>query len=270
MIDAVWLMFSFAQSPRSVSGVGVAIAAFVAYKLAATVGFRLLRTGAESDEQAPKLLLLRVFSLGTRSERLFASFTKLWRYLGSVRMIAGPDLATSTVEPHEFLDFVAGRLQRRFITGPDTLEQRIRETEQRRDVDGRFRIADFFCHADTWQMALRRLEKDSDVVLMDLRGFSQSNRGCVFEINELLDVMLLRRIVFVVDRTTDERFLAQVFAGAWATVTKASPNWNDPAPHVRLYRFDGHVGPNIPALVAVVANAGMHYPVRNEPQETSQ
>ena len=205
-----------------------------------------------------KLLLLRVFSLGTRSERLFAGFSKLWQHIGSVQMIAGPDLATSAVEPHELLDFLAGRLQRRFI--PDTLEQRLRETEQRRGVDGRFRIADFFCHADTWQMVLSRLKKDSDVVLMDLRGFTQSNRGCVFEIKELLDGMLLRHIVFVVDRTTDERFLAQVFAGTWTTVTKASPNWNDPAPRVRLYRFDRHVGQNIPELVAVVANAGMHYP----------
>jgi hypothetical protein len=263
IIDAVWLIFSLAQSPTTgpVSGSEVsfviAIGAFVAYKLAATAGFRLLRTRAERDEQASKLLLLRVFSLGTRSERLFADFTKLWRYMGIVRMIAGPDLATSTVEPHEFLDFLAGRLQRRFITGPDTLEQRISETEQRRDTDSRFRVAEFFCHDDTWQMVLRRLEKDSDVVLMDLRGFSQSNRGCVFEINELLDLVLLRHIVFVVDRTTDENFLAQVFAGAWAAVTKASPNWNDPAPRIRLYRFDDRGGQNISALVAAVANAGM-------------
>lgn len=127
-----------------------------------------------------------------------------------------------------------------------------------RDVDGRFRIAQFFCHDDSWQLALRKLEKDSDVVLMDLRGFSQSNRGCVFEINELLDAVLLGHIVFVVDRTTDERFLTQVFANAWATVTRASPNWSDPAPCVRLYRFDGNVGQNIPALVATVANVGTH------------
>ena len=89
----------------------------------------------------------------------------------------------------------------------------------------------------------------------------------MFEIKELLDGMLLRHIVFVVDRTTDERFLSQVLADAWASATKASPNWNDPAPRVRLYRFDGHAGQNIPALVAVVANAGMHYPMRNEVQD---
>jgi hypothetical protein len=262
-IDAVWLMFSYVQSPNGAPWIW----AFVAYKLTATAGFRLVRTSAEKDTQALKLLVLRVFSLGTRSERLFADFTKLWRHMGSVQLIAGPDLATSTVEPHEFLDFLAGRLQRRFITGPDTLEQRLSETEQRRDIDGRFRITDFFCHDDTWQMVFNRLKKDSDVVLMDLRGFSQSNQGCVFEIKELLDGMLLRHIVFVIDRTTDERFLGQVFADAWAAVTKASPNWNDPVPRVRLYRFDGHAGQNIPALVAVVANAGMRNPVRNEAQD---
>jgi hypothetical protein len=263
--DAVWLIFSFAQTPSSVGSVSgrselsfaIAIGAFVAYKLVAAAGFRLLRTRAERSEQAPKLLLLRVFSLGTRGESLFARFTKFWRYIGIVRMIAGPDLATSTVEPHEFLDFLAGRLQRRFISGPDTLERRISETEQRRDADGRYRVADFFCHDDTWQMVLRRLEKESDVVLMDLRGFSQNNHGCVFEINELLNVVLLRHIVFVVDRTTDEHFLDQVFNSAWTAVTKGSPNWSDPAPRIRLFRFDGRVGQDISALVAVVANAAL-------------
>jgi hypothetical protein len=277
MIDSVWLMFSMLQSPTTGAArehvgltAAIAIGAFAAYRLTATVGFWLLRAAADNDAQAPTLLLLRVFSLGRRSERLFAGFTKLWRHIGSVRMIAGPDLATSTVEPHEFLDFLAGRLQRRFITGPDTFERRLRETEQRRDIDGRFRIANFFCHDDTWQMALRSLvERYSDVVLMDLRGFSERNRGCVFEITELLDVAPLHQIVLVVDRTTNHHFLAQTLADAWATVTKASPNWDDPAPRVRLYHFDGRIGRNIPALVAVVANAGMHHPMRSGAQETS-
>lgn len=256
MIDAVWLMFSFLHSPtlgRLGATGAFTIGAFVTYKLVATAGFWLLRSGAEEDAQACKLLLLRVFSLGARSERLFEGFTKLWRHMGSVRMIAGPDLATSTVEPHEFLDFLAGRLQRRFITGPDTLEQRLDETEQRRDLDGRFRVADFFCHDDTWQMTFRRLEKESDAVLMDLRGFSPSNRGCVFEITELLEVVPLARIMLVVDRTTDEQFLTQVFNDGWAKVTEASPNRSDLAPRVRLYRFDDHSGRNVPALVAVMA-----------------
>jgi hypothetical protein len=72
MIDAVWLMFSLLQSPgyesMNLEKTGaIAIGAFVAYKVVATAGFRLLRTETEKDAQASKLLLLRVFSLGTRS-----------------------------------------------------------------------------------------------------------------------------------------------------------------------------------------------------------
>src|SRR5205814_8172025 len=110
----------------------------------------------------------------------------LWRYTGSVRLIAGPDLANATVEPHEFLDFLAGRLQRRFISGSAALEQRLAETPLRRDPDGRFRVSSFFCHADTWQTVLRGLARQSDVVLMDLRGFGRTNEGCSYELNELL------------------------------------------------------------------------------------
>jgi hypothetical protein len=39
----------------------------------------------------------------------------------------GPDLATTTVEPHEFLGFLSGKLARRFIDGPETLDLRLSE-----------------------------------------------------------------------------------------------------------------------------------------------
>jgi hypothetical protein len=118
-----------------------------------------------------------VFSLGRRSERLFDALAKHWRHAGSIRLIAGPDLATTTVEPHEFLDFLSGKLARRFIDGPETLDLRISEMDLEPDRDGRFRVNDFFCHDNAWQMTLSRLVGDSDAVLMDLRGFSQENRG---------------------------------------------------------------------------------------------
>jgi hypothetical protein len=168
-------------------------------------------------------------------------------------MIAGPDLATSTVEPHEILDFIAGRLQRRFISSPTALEQRLVETEPRCDPDGRYRISSFFCHDDTWKMVLGRLARDSDAVLMDLRGFTEEARGCIYEINELLDTVPLERIVFVIDRTTDEIGLVRVVFDGWARLGAASPNRADLTPRVRLVRFDGLYGRNIANLVALLA-----------------
>src|SRR5262249_48274906 len=174
---------------------------------------------------------------------------------GSLRRIAGPDLANATVEPHEFLDFLAGRLQRRFITGPAVLEQRLAETQLRRDSDGRFRVSNFFCHADTWQSVLRRLARESDLVLMGLRGFSSSNQGCIFELNELLDAVNLRHLLLLVDDTTDEAFLREILQHGWRQISAGSPNRTDEAPRVRLYRLAGSGAQGIGRLVATLAAA---------------
>src|SRR5262249_15467870 len=178
-IDAVWLVFAIVYAPAQEPLSG--FVAFLVYALVSRVGLRLFVPRNKADNPAPRLLLLRVFALGSRSERLFRAFSLVWRSPGSMRMIAGPDLANARVEPHEFLDFLAGRLQRRFITGPAVLEQRLAESELRRDPDGRFRVSTFFCHADTWQSVLRRLARERDLVLMDLRGFTSANQGCIFE-----------------------------------------------------------------------------------------
>ena len=144
-------------------------------------------------------------------------------------------------------------MQRDFITGPTALEQRLAETEPRCDPDGRYRTSSFFCHDDTWKMVLGRLTTDSDAVLMDLRGFTDKAHGCIYEINELLDMVPLERIVFVIDRTTDEIGLSQVFSDGWARLGAASPNQANLTPRVRLMRFDGLYGRNIANLVALLA-----------------
>lgn len=133
-------------------------------------------------------------------------------------MIAGVDLAHRTVEPHEFLDFLSGKLARRFIGGPAELDQRMRERDTSPDRDLRFRVNDFFCYDDTWKLVLSRLARESDAVLMDLRGFSKRNAGCVFELGELARMVPLERVVFVVDRRTDEQLLAETLGARRAGV----------------------------------------------------
>ena len=103
------------------------------------------------------LTFLRVFSLGRRSEALLDSVARYWRHIGSVQMIAGPDLARSTVQPHQFLDFLSGKLTRHFVRDRASLERRMAERDHAPDPDGRFRINNFFCHADSWQAVLPRI-----------------------------------------------------------------------------------------------------------------
>lgn len=217
-LDALWLVFASGQSIVLVAAGGpvwllAGLAAFVVYKGVTRLGFRTLERGGASA--APGLLVLRAFSLGRRSERLFSAVTKQWRHVGSVQLICGPDLATTTVEPHEFLDFLHGRISRRFIDGPAALEQRMQERDLAPDPDGRFRVNEFFCYDDVWRTVFARLLAVSDAVLMDLRGFSPQSPGLAFEVRELVRSAPLQRVVLLVDRHTDRAYLDEIAQEAW-------------------------------------------------------
>jgi hypothetical protein len=220
-VDAIWLLFAVShtiglvfEGPMWVLG---GVAAFGAYRLCAVAGFRWLRA-QDAAGRRPVLLMLRSFSIGRDGERLFHAIDKHWRRVGSIQMIAGVDLAWTTIEPHELLDFTTGRLARRFIDGPAALDQRMSERDLGPDRDLRFRVNDYFCYDDTWKMVLLRLVHESDTVLMDLRGFSRENAGCVFEIRELARLVSLDRVVFIVDGRTDEQLLAATLGACRAGV----------------------------------------------------
>lgn len=238
-LDASWLLFAVVQSiglafeapPWILTG----LLAFIGYKLVCGLGFRLSRAATKPVGESKTLLLLRVFALGKRSEKLFDKLRKHWQYAGGINMIAGPDLVTTTIEPHEFLDFVSGRLGRQFVTDAEDLERRLAKIEQKPDPDGRYRIYEFFCRGNTWQMTMQRLAADCDAVLMDLRGFSAANQGCVFELGRLLDGVDLNRVLFLIDETTEQEFLETTLKGLWQNLSADSPNQTAASPTARLF-----------------------------------
>ena len=269
ILDAIWLLFGVVHSMTLVfegaawmlSGLG----AFAVYKGVAWAGFSLLDNKAGAARNGSKLLLLRVFSLGRRSEQLFSVLGMHWRHVGSIQLIAGPDLATTTIEPHEFLDFLRRKLARRFIDGPETLELRLSEMDVVPDQDGRFRVNDFFCYEDTWKMVLSRLVSESDAVLMDLRGFSPQNAGCRFEINELINTVPLGRVVFIIDDTTDEPFLRQTVQQPWSRLRRTLPNRLLASAQLRLFRFTGARSGELRQLLRAVCVAAKTAPLSQRP-----
>lgn len=242
-IDAIWILFAIAHSVNLVFGHPLwalaGLAAFAAYKACVHVGLKWASGGADLTKGNPALLVLRSFSIGRDGERLFDVVDTIWRRVGTIDMIAGIDLAHRTVEPHEFLDFISGKLSRRFIDGSAVAEQRLRERDTRPDRDRRFRVNDFFCYDDTWKMVLSRLVGGSNAVMMDLRGFSRQNAGCVFELKELARMVPLARVVFVVDKRTDEKLLAETLGECKAGV----------------YRLDSITGRHVRQLMRSLASA---------------
>jgi hypothetical protein len=256
MLDALWLLFASSYAMWLVLGglewMATAPAAFLAYKLVLWVPIGLSRRGWDGTRG---LTFLRVFSLGRRSDRLLDTVARYWRYIGAVQMITGPDVARSTVQPHQFLDFLSGRLASHFVRDRDSLERSLAERSLAADPNGRFRINSFFCHADSWQQVLPRLVDEGDAVLMDLRGFSATNAGCIHELRYLAGHVPFDRCVLIVDHTTDAGFLDRTLNEAWGQLAPGSPNHGRSYDGTTVYPFTSG-GASLRWLVRRLCEAG--------------
>ena len=225
-LHSMWLLFAAVQSIGlafvSPGWYAAGIAAFLAYLVTVHVG---LGFAAPANPPSPAtLLFLRVFSLGRGSEQIFEALSTHWRYLGDVRMIAGPDLAIATVEPHEFLAYLSGKLRGAFVRDRTSFDDSLSGLDTRPDFDCRYRVNDFFCYDHTWRMVLCELAQACDVVFMDVRGFSPSNAGVIFELDELVNEVPLQRFVLAFDSTTDMVFLSETLESSWSNLRSDSPN----------------------------------------------
>ncbi len=133
-------------------------------------------------------------------------------------------MARGRFEPDEFLNFLNGRLGEAFISSDADLRQRLAGLNVRPDPDGRYRVNEFFCHANTWKATVRRLMAESDLLIMDLREFASERKGAVFELGAILDEVPLARVVMLIDETTNEPQLRATLAELWQSVHPQSPN----------------------------------------------
>jgi hypothetical protein len=243
ILDALWWVFACNYSMwliiDGLAWAATAPVAFVAYKSVLTVGYKLLHT---DSNLGLGLTFLRVFNLGRRSDALFDVVAKYWRHIGSVQMITGPDMARSMVQPHQFLDFLSGKLSSHFVRDQRTLEHSLQERDRGPDPDGRFRINSLFCHADSWRPALPYLVQQGDTVLMDLRSFSAENFGCIHELEYLAQHVEIDRCVFVVDATTNAPFLNQKLKEIWEQLRSGSPNYAHPVDDAMFYHLRSGLG----------------------------
>jgi hypothetical protein len=225
MVDCWWLIVSAEETAVLSTQMGlwaipVGLAAFVAYRVAVTIGLR--DPVAAPAAAGRRLLFLRVFGYRARTETMLDKVAQRWRFDGPVQLVAGIDVAARTVDPGDFLAFVGGRLANRYVAGPESLRERLGALDVVRDPDGRFRINDFYCHGDTWQPTVQALLDASDRVLMDVRSLSERNQGCRYELEQLVWRLPTDALVLVVDAGTDIARLGAILDGAWRVAHDAN------------------------------------------------
>jgi hypothetical protein len=200
------------------------------------------RVAAHAAEAPPlRLLLLRVFRPGEEYEkrigRVFRMLARQWTSVGNCLLLGGPDW---------FGEGVAGaglswrRARALVARTPGEVEERIRgfRREPRwQPLAGPYAYPhnSLICADSVWKLAFQTMLEQADVVLMDLRGFSPENRGCVYELGQLMDRVPARRFVLLADESMDRPFLEQALQEARENLAEHSPNRGMNGEGVRVY-----------------------------------
>jgi hypothetical protein len=209
--------------------------AFPVYKLGTYFAFYFLRK-RRIKQNSPTLLILRVFDLGDESKQFFERILRHWRYAGSTQMISGPDLALTTIEPHEIIAYIHGDLENNFCYDELSIKRNIASLDREPDIDSTHRVNELFCRNANWKQVLDLLAKKSDIVLMDIRRFSEKYQGCRYEVDALVRMVDLRKVLFIYDHRTDMTFTKTCFREALSNADSQSINRIN-MPNINLFHY---------------------------------
>ncbi|MGE0099405.1 MAG: hypothetical protein AB7S86_13750 [Hydrogenophaga sp.] len=208
LLAAYWLVVLVATALPALQGVGLAALTQLLPWLWIPLAGWGLRGWLAPRNAPPTLLVLRVFQQDATVQALFDRVVERWRLSGNTVLIAGTDLLSRTLDPDDLFTFLNGRLATRFIASDAQVADRLRSFDLAPDPDGRYRVNECYCFDSTWKAALAALVQQTDVVLMDLRGFHAGKLGCRHELGVLASASHLQRVVLLHDGST-ERAVAE-------------------------------------------------------------
>jgi len=146
------------------------------------------------------------------------------------------------------------RAPRVFASDRTHVQQQLTQLLQRpRRASLAFRELDMYCFDNTWRLAVAEFVGTADVVLMDLRGLADNNKGCEFEINFLFDWVPSERIVFLVDERNRVEQVEQLLQRQWEMQRPGSPNLGTGAPALTLYRSRDQASADVRGLANLLA-----------------
>jgi hypothetical protein len=186
------------------------------------------------DIPGKRLVLLRVFGRPREATKLLESLRRAWRPIGSIDLILATDLASFDVSSAAFEAYLKGNFDASYLQTREDVDRGLATLDRRLGGDGYYPVRQWRCFASTWQYAVVKLIQGADAVLMDLRGFRESNLGCVFELTELVNLIDLDRILLLADKNTDRDALGHILERAWAGLREDSPNMEKREPVLRI------------------------------------
>jgi hypothetical protein len=200
----------------------------------AYIWFKKQRSNLEQKYpfQTPvNLLALRVFGSPYLTD--FLRLTKSWQWMGTTQRLDGPE--TTGDKGMDIIHYLTGQIDKSIVENQEELESAFKKFNASPDKKLCFTLNSMQCMDATWKEALQYLLNKSDVVVMDFSYLSEKNKGVAFELNKLFDQFETKRLVFLVNDSTDMKVLEEISNQAWDNRSDSSPNLNVTSATINCY-----------------------------------
>ena len=224
VVLTMFLMASLAKDaagfePRPIRTEWIVLAVVITWLLWRWLQASALRAVIRTaDPPMGPLLLLRVFKPSGRSQAFTDRFSAYWRFCCAGLDDRRTDLAGAYMEPDEFFKYLRGRLREHFIADPSEAAPRVATLDRLRDPDGRFRVTEVYCTADTWRPTVLEMVARAGVILLDLREYAGTRRGTRYELTEVLRRAPLQKVLVLVGSGDDVTGLRAEIESIWRAV----------------------------------------------------
>jgi hypothetical protein len=121
-------------------------------------------------------------------------------------------------------------------------------------LNGLGKQINLYCYDNVWKKALKEMVERADVVLMDLRGFSEERKGCAFEIGYLMNHYSIRKVLFLVNSYTNIDFVKKTIEEEFLKITKDSPNFFPSDLEVNIYNCSRQNTNDIRQIMRILTN----------------
>ena len=246
LLGAYWVVIGLLRGPNHYASLAPPLPlVFIPVSLAVALGYLywIHRSVAIIERRYPyqpplNLLALRVFNSSCLVD--FLSLSNAWQWIGTRQMLGGPD--TAGHKAHDLLNYFAGRIDKSIIEDATELREALDAFRMRPDNQLRFPVNSIQCNNATWKEALQCLLDQADVVVMDLSGLSEQNRGAAYELGKLVNEVPLNRVVLLYDDTTDLSVFKDILMQACKGMAADSPNRQSGGFRVRAFYLGGPTG----------------------------
>lgn len=187
-----------------------------------------------TNEKPLNLLVLWVFGPIHHIVSVLEKIGVQWRYIGTLQFLRGGDY---TFDMSQMGTLLKGKGEQLIADSQEKLAQIFGNFQYTPDGSGVYPMNTMLCGDAVWKQAVHAMLRNSQVVVMNLAGFSEANQGCRYELNLLMDRFPTQRILFLIDKTTDLDFLLATLEKEWNTMCANSPNRNHAASPIRIYRL---------------------------------